>query len=107
MALFFPSKKPVMPETPAKPAGHTYGHINRRELTHDVLGRLRREGLNERERAIVEAAAEGHMDKQGSSNGMNYKEKEEFISELREDALKLGLERKDVDRIDDAFNRAL
>ena len=47
------------------------------------------------------------MDAQGLSRGMNLREKEEFMGELREDAAKLGLERKDIDHIDDAFNRAL
>ena len=105
MALFIPSKKPAAPES-SKP--HSYGHVTANELKKDVLGSLRRGGLNPQERAIVETAAEGHMDSQGfSSKGMDYREKEALIAELREDATKLGLERKDIDRIDDAFNRAL
>lgn len=107
MSLFFPSSKPKPMVTPSSPAPRAYGHVTKRELEKDVLGRLRRDGLNERERAIVETAAEGHMDAQGLTRGMNLREKEEFMGELREDAGKLGLERKDLDRIDDAFNRAL
>jgi hypothetical protein len=106
MSLFFPSSKPK-PSLSSGPAPRDYGHVTKRELEKEVLGRLRRDGLNERERAIVEAAAEGHMDQQGLSRGMNLREKEELMGELREDAGKLGLERKDIDRIDDAFNRAL
>lgn len=106
MSLFFPSSKPK-PSVSSGPAPRAYGHVTKQELQKDVLGRLRRDGLNERERAIVETAAEGHMDAQGLSRGMNLREKEEFMGELREDAGKLGLERKDLDRIDDAFNRAL
>ncbi|TXH07910.1 MAG: hypothetical protein E6Q06_01210 [Candidatus Moraniibacteriota bacterium] len=107
MSLFFPSSKPKPSVSSSGVTPRAYGHVTKRELEKDVLGRLRREGLNERERAIVEAAAEGHMDQQGLSRGMNLREKEEFMGELREDAAKLGLEHKDLDRIDDAFNRAL
>ena len=106
MSLFFPSKpKPSTGST----TPHTYGHVTRRELEHDVLGHLRRGGgLNAQEREIVEAAAEGHMDSQGfGAKGMDFREKEALVKELREDASKLGLERKDIDRIDDALNKAL
>lgn len=107
MALFFPSSKPKPSAASSRPAPHAYGHVTKRELERDVLGRLRREGLNERERAIVEATAEGHLDQQGLSSGMTFREKEEMMGELREDARKLGLENKDLDRIDDALNRSL
>ncbi|MFZ1626736.1 MAG: hypothetical protein WAT81_02975 [Candidatus Moraniibacteriota bacterium] len=108
MALFIPSKKPATPASSA-PTPHTYGHVTRREFDCDVLGQLRRDGLNKQERQIVESAAAGHMDSQGglSSKGMSYREKEEFVEELRDGARELGLEAKDVERIDDALNRAL
>lgn len=108
MSLFFPSKPKSSVPSSGSTTPHAYGHVTKRELERDVLGRLRRDGLNDRERAIVEAAAGGHMDKQGfMSTGMDFHEKEELVKELREDAGKLGLEHKDIDRIDDALNRAL
>ncbi len=107
MGLFFPSK-PSTPPASSHPTPHTYGHVTKRELEKDVMGRLRRDGLNEQERTIVGAAAAGHMDKQGfMSSGMNHGEKEEMMADLRHDASKLHLEPKDLDKIDDAFNRAL
>ncbi len=107
MSLFFPSSKPKPMVPSSGPEPRSYGHVTKRELEKEVLGRLRRDGLNERERAIVEAAAEGHLDQQGLTRGMNLREKEELMGELREDATKLGLEREDISRIDDAFNRSL
>ncbi len=108
MSLFFPTPKPRVPSASSSPTPHAYGHVTDRELKKDVMGRLRRAGLNTEERAIVEAAASGHMDKQGfMSSGMDAHEKETMMEELHKEASRLHIEKEDLPKIDDAFNRSL
>ena len=108
MSLFFPSKKPSVPPTSSHPTPHASGHITKRELERDVMGRLRRAGLNEEERAAVGAVASGHMDHQGfMSSGMDAGEKDKLMEELHEVAPKLHIENEDLPKIDDALNRSM
>ncbi|MFA9262667.1 MAG: hypothetical protein ACEQSB_04950 [Undibacterium sp.] len=110
MSLFFPTPKPHTPPTSGGAAPHAYGHVTKREFEHEVEPRLRRAGMNDQEVSIVRAAAEGHMDKNTGflgSNGMDAHETAELIDELRHDQHHLGLEDKDVTRVEDTLNRSL
>lgn len=83
------------------PIGRRGGVITRHELAHDVKTHL--SGLTPKERAMVMTAADGHAD----ARGIDYREAQELRAELHENAHRLGLEKEDLPKIDDALNRSL
>ncbi len=119
MSVFFPVKKPVLPPTntshishggsPSHSSHHNEnGLVTDRELTHEVMAELRRRGVSEHDRTIIEAAASGFRDANGfSSKGIDAREKEELVNTLAHDRRNLGLSETNVKQVDAALDHAL
>ena len=122
MGLFFMDKKPssgnqsgknrqfasVPPDERERPKPHTSGQVTPREFRLNVVGRWRRSGLSQHDIDMAKNAAAGFLDKDPSGGiGMNYREKGEFVDHLKEDAHRLGLDKKDIARIDEALDQSL
>lgn len=108
MGLFFADKKPAAPGPGlSHPKSHLHGQVTPREFNRDVMGRLRQSGLSEHDRDIVRASAAGFLDKEVNGDiGMSVREKEEFVEHLGKER-SLGLDQRDIDRIDQALDKSL
>jgi len=84
------------------------GLVTDRELTHEVMADLRRKGVSEHDRKIIEAATSGYRDKNGfGSRGIDSREKQELIKTLEQERRGLGLSQTDVRKVDAALDDAL
>lgn len=110
MGLFFADKKPAAPGPGGAHPRQTlaHGQVTPREFRNDVMGRLRRDGLDEHDRQLVEATAGGFLDRDPNGDiGMSARETREFVAHLEKERRHIGLEPRDIQRISDALDKSL